>query len=83
MQAIRRILVDDWDPIGIQGAGPEDEYDAYIGGLYRLLIRRPTEDEIVAHLEAIEMVPTDAPVAERADLSAVARKLLGVPVAIR
>ncbi len=36
MQAIRRILVDDWDPIGIQGAGPEDEYDAYIGGLYRL-----------------------------------------------
>jgi len=83
MDAIRRILIDDWDPIGIQGAGPEDEYDSYIAGLYRLLIRKPSENEIIEHLRATTMVPTGSTRKDRKKLETVARKLLGVNLALQ
>jgi hypothetical protein len=35
--AIRQVLYRDWDPIGVCGVAPEDEYDSYIGGVYRIL----------------------------------------------
>jgi hypothetical protein len=34
--AIRQILYHEWDPIGIAGVGPGDEYDAYIAPVYRV-----------------------------------------------
>ena len=83
MEAIRRILVEAWDPIGIRGSGPDDEYDAYITGLYRLLIREPTEAEVVAHLDSITMVPQEPTSATKRKLRTVARKLLGVDLAIQ
>jgi hypothetical protein len=36
---IGRILYEDWDPLGLRGVAPSDEYDSYIGGVYRLLAR--------------------------------------------
>ena len=48
---IRRVLVDVWDPIGIKGVtNPQDEYDAHIGGLFHLLNRGGSEEEISACL---------------------------------
>jgi hypothetical protein len=48
---IRRVLVDVWDPIGIKGVtNAQDEYDAYIGGLFHLLNRGGSEEEISAYL---------------------------------
>jgi hypothetical protein len=36
--AIRRILLEAWNPIGLEESdGRQDEYDAYIGPLYRLI----------------------------------------------
>jgi len=53
---IRRILMTEWDPIGVDGI-PEaaDEYDSYIGGLYELLGQGASEISLHAHLLGIEV----------------------------
>ena len=40
-QAIHDVLIEEWDPIGVGGV-PEaqDEYDAYVPGVYRHLVQR-------------------------------------------
>lgn len=49
---IRRVLVDVWDPIGIKGvSNAQDEYYAYIGGLFHILNRGGTEEELSVPLE--------------------------------
>ncbi len=36
--SIRQVLLHDWDPIGVADEpAAQDEYDAYVGGVYRLL----------------------------------------------
>ena len=53
--AIREALLREWDPIGISDV-PEaqDEYDSYVGNLYKLLIAKRPVHEIFAHLWWIE-----------------------------
>ena len=52
---IRPVLMDDWDPIGVNDV-PEaaDEYDGYIGGIYVLLRDSASDERIVQHLREIE-----------------------------
>ncbi len=40
--------MDEWDPIGVRGV-PEaqDEYDAYVYGVYKYLVRRSHRNELV------------------------------------
>jgi hypothetical protein len=54
-QAIRRALIAEWDPIGV-GDSPnsQDEYDAYVGPIYRLLIHRRPVHEIFDFLWELE-----------------------------
>lgn len=54
-ESIKNILLNDWDPVGVQGI-PEasDEYDSYVSGIYHLLIHHATEDRIFDHLWKIE-----------------------------
>ena len=48
---IRQVLLRSWDPIGIRDEpNAQNEYDSYLGGIYELLVRRATEQEIAAHL---------------------------------
>jgi hypothetical protein len=49
------ILLRNWDPIGIKDE-PEaqDEYDSYVGGVYRLLASGASIKEIATHLASIE-----------------------------
>ena len=60
---IRRVLLQYWDPIGIRDEpNAQDEYDAYLGGIYELLVRGATDHEITNHLwriieESIELHP--------------------------
>ena len=53
--SIREVLIREWDPIHVQGV-PEaqDEYDSYIGGVYRLLANGASESEIATHLPSVE-----------------------------
>jgi hypothetical protein len=53
---IRRVLMAEWDPIGVSDI-PEaaDEYDSYIGGVYELLERGSSQTSIYAYLRSIEV----------------------------
>lgn len=44
---IRGILLHDWDPIGVSDV-PEaqDEYDAYVGRVYAMVVRHAPKEEI-------------------------------------
>jgi hypothetical protein len=48
--SIRQILYHEWDPIGVAGAAPEDEYDAYIAPVYRILAGSRSEQELCEFL---------------------------------
>ena len=52
---IAEIMMKEWDPIGVSGV-PEanDEYDAYVAEVYRLLSRRASSNEIFEYLWWVE-----------------------------
>jgi hypothetical protein len=63
---LRRILMEDWDPIGVRGV-PEaaDEYDSYLPQIGSRLRDGATKEELVAYLTSIEedrmgLTPSDA-----------------------
>lgn len=53
--AIRQALLREWDPIGVRDV-PEaqDEYDSYVGGVYRLLANGASNRQLAEHLSRIE-----------------------------
>jgi len=55
-ESIRHILFYDWDPIGINDSGPDDEYDSYVGGIYRLLTSGASEYQIIERLYQLETI---------------------------
>jgi len=75
-ESIRRILLHDWDPIGVQQV-PEaqDEYDSYAGGVYRLLASGSSAQEIADHLWRIDNETMGLPALDRAKLIPAAEKL--------
>jgi len=80
-ESIRQILLQDWDPIGVQEI-PEaqDEYDSYVGGVYRLVAAGSSAQEIADHLWHIENETIGLPALDRAKLVPVAEKLRGLGV---
>jgi hypothetical protein len=54
-EIIRRVLLRDWDPIGVRDT-PEaqDEYDGYVGPVYQHLARGASVHEIADYLAAVE-----------------------------
>jgi hypothetical protein len=54
-QAIRDVLMQHWDPIGVADV-PEaqDEYDSYVGPVYRLLASRASDAELIDYLRKTE-----------------------------
>ena len=49
-----RILYEDWNPLGFLGVVPSDEYDSYVGGVYRLLASGASCEQIAEHLAELE-----------------------------
>jgi hypothetical protein len=78
---IRQVLFEDWDPIGINDCAPRDEYDAYIGGIYRLLVSGGTEDELCEHLRQLETTQMGSPTNEE-HRRMVANKLMELDVSL-
>lgn len=80
-ESIRHILFYDWDPIGVNDLAPDDEYDSYVGGIYRLLASDAAEYQIIEHLQRLAVtqmeVGGDKEKAER-----VAKKLKNLNVSI-
>jgi hypothetical protein len=53
--AIRKILMDEWDPIGVSEIPvAADEYDSYISGIHAMLVHHEPEHKILDHLWNIE-----------------------------
>ena len=54
-KAIREALLHEWDPIGVSDI-PEaqDEYDSYVGAVYKLLITKRPQSEIFDYLWWLE-----------------------------
>ena len=78
---IRKVLVFDWDPIGISEPGElNDEYDAYIARIYRILVGTRSEDDIVKRLRQFERDSMGLPGTDEARLRSAARKLLELDV---
>jgi hypothetical protein len=80
-KCIGDILLNDWDPIGVRHA-PEaqDEYDGYIGELYRLLVSRPSVEEVCTHLATIEEQSMGLGSVDPKSLETVASKLIKLNV---
>jgi len=76
-EAIRHVLLHEWDPLGVSHC-PEaqDEYDSYVGGVYRLLASGAAVAEIDQHLRDIEVRLMG--LCGATDRSAVAQKLLSL-----
>jgi hypothetical protein len=52
---IAEVLRRDWDPIGVRDEpAAQDEYDAYVGGIYRLLATGASARQIAEHLAQVE-----------------------------
>ena len=51
---IGKILYEEWDPLGLRGTAPPDEYDSYIGGVYRLLASGASCERVAEHLADLE-----------------------------
>lgn len=53
---VRVMILNDWDPIGIQGYTdwPQDEYDSYVPDVCKLILKRAAFEEVVAYLWWLE-----------------------------
>ena len=82
-ESIREILLRDWDPIGVNDV-PEaqDEYDSYVGGVYRLLASHCSTKQMVDHLAKIESQTMELGVANREQLTRIANQLLALDVSL-
>jgi len=72
---ISRILYEDWDPLGLSGIAPRDEYDSYIGGVYSLLAAGASCERVAEHLAELERGPFGYAEATAARNMAAAKKL--------
>jgi hypothetical protein len=80
-ESIRLVLLHDWDPIGVKDA-PEaqDEYDSYVGRVYRWLASGASETEIAGRLREIESDDMGLSAVDSARLLPVARKLRALDI---
>jgi hypothetical protein len=78
--ALRQILYREWDPLGIAGEWPEDEYDAYIGGVYRILATSRSGEELITYLQEVVQNQMGLRTGERETLRQIAQRLLAVDI---
>lgn len=82
-EAIGEILLREWDPIGVRDEPQaQDEYDSYVGGVYRLLASGASPQAVAEHLADLEsgLLGFDSP--SRRDLLPVAEELCRLNVRI-
>jgi hypothetical protein len=81
-ESIRGVLYERWDPIGICGEWPRNEYDAYIGGVYRILAGSRSESDLLNYLFHAETKAMGFPPPPLENLQPVVRELLKLNVAL-
>ncbi|MGV3708589.1 MAG: hypothetical protein ACO1Q7_07085 [Gemmatimonas sp.] len=80
---IALILLRDWDPLNVRDEPTcADEYDGYVGGVYRLLAASASPDAIAAHLAQVESSEMGYDRTDRSQLLSVARALCALDVSL-
>ena len=78
---MRRVLLEQWDPIGVENEPlAQDEYDSYLGGLYDLMAAGVSDLDIAQHLHDIETERMGGSGQSRDKLLSVAQSLLQIPL---
>ncbi len=73
---MRRVLLEEWDPIGVRNEPmAQDEYDSYLGHIYTLLAQDASEHQLAKHLNELETVDMGGSPRPQEKLLAVARSL--------
>ena len=49
-QVLKTLLWEEWDPIGVRGLGPDDEYDSYAMRILVMLNEGKSEQDVAAYL---------------------------------
>lgn len=80
-ESINQVLFHDWDPIGVNDLAPDDEYNFYVGGIYRLLVSDAAEFKITEHLHQLEVTQMEVS-SNREKLKDVAEKLMKLNVSL-
>ena len=81
--SIRQVLFRDWDPIGVND-NPKlaDEYDNYVGPVYRILAGSRSEDDLIGFLYRTEHDKIGMGCKSPDQLRPVARKLLALDMTL-
>ena len=80
LSAIRQVLFDDWDPIGVNDIAPDDEYDRYIGPDWRILATTRSEQDLIQFLNRVAQHDMCLSATPPEELQAVVNKLLLIDV---
>lgn len=77
-EAVRAILMEDWDPINVRRFGVTDEYDSYIAEVSTRLVQGSSTAAITALLEEIASVRmlVDLPLRKHWDAAEKLRRLV-------
>ncbi|MBI5382371.1 MAG: hypothetical protein HZA31_10770 [Opitutae bacterium] len=78
INAIRRVLYREWDPLDLCDVGPETRYDAYISPLYRLLATAPTKEAVVHELKRLQVELIGPDFSKEKRLPSIADMLLAI-----
>ena len=75
-RAIDRVLLDQWDPLGVREApGEHEEYRRFVPGIYSLLARGGSDVQVARHLHQLERDELGHPELATRDLTPVVRTL--------
>ena len=78
---MRRVLLEEWDPIGVRDEPmAQDEYDSYLGHIYDLLARDASDVQIANHLNQLETVSMGGRKRPIEKLLSVAQSLKKIPL---
>lgn len=79
--AIRDILFDEWDPIGVNDIAPRDEYDTYAGKIYGYLRDGRDAHFLAKHLRHLESSAMDSLTNDEHRMM-IANRLLAIDVSL-
>ena len=76
LDAIRRLLREEWDPIGVNESGPDDEYETYAFRIFGMLNEGKGEAEIATFLRSAAI--ENMGLGDAGDYAAIARRVIEI-----
>jgi peptide methionine sulfoxide reductase MsrA len=76
LEAIKRLLWEDWDPIEVNGFGPDDEYDSYASRIFAMVNEGKGEAEIAEYLRWAAM--ENMGLSDGGDCTAIAQRVIEI-----